>query len=135
MCLALLRVEAGRPTLPQFPSGMDVPFLSSGAMSRVHYSLIRKVEAASSAQAADQILLSEIQVIQRTLEKPHLSTVRLAGALGSSLNHPWYIESMQGIFNPAAVLCNGSRYNLPRRSELCIPARHKFSGTGPKCTG
>lgn len=52
---------------------MDVPFLSSGAMSRVHYSLIRRVEAASSAQAADQTLLSEIQVIRTTLEQPHLS--------------------------------------------------------------
>jgi len=55
---------------------MDVPFLSSGAMSRVHYSLIRRVEVASSAQAADQTLLSEIQVIRSTLEQPRLSIVR-----------------------------------------------------------
>ncbi|KAL4074160.1 armadillo-type protein [Scleroderma citrinum] len=52
---------------------MDVPFISSGAMNRVHYSLVRKVEAASSAQAADQILLNEIEVIRTTLAQPHLS--------------------------------------------------------------
>ncbi|KAG9316700.1 armadillo-type protein [Chiua virens] len=52
---------------------MDVPFTSSGAMSRAHYALVRKIENATSAQAADQILLDEIDVIRRTLQKPHLS--------------------------------------------------------------
>ncbi|KIJ67872.1 hypothetical protein HYDPIDRAFT_185857 [Hydnomerulius pinastri MD-312] len=52
---------------------MDVPFVSSGAMSRAHYGLVRKVEMALSPQAADQVLLSEVDVIRRNLAQPHLS--------------------------------------------------------------
>lgn len=57
---------------------MDVPFISSGAMSRAQYALVRKVENAVSPQAADQILLSELDVIRRNLQQPHLSIVRRA---------------------------------------------------------
>ncbi|KAG1751650.1 armadillo-type protein [Suillus paluster] len=46
---------------------MDVPFINSGALSRAHYSLVRKVESAQSPQAADQILLSEIDGIRHHL--------------------------------------------------------------------
>ncbi|KAG2078780.1 ARM repeat-containing protein [Suillus decipiens] len=44
---------------------MDVTFTNSGALSRAHYSLVRKVESAQSPQAADQIYLSEIDSIRR----------------------------------------------------------------------
>ncbi|KAG1829061.1 armadillo-type protein [Suillus variegatus] len=44
---------------------MDVTFINSGALSRAHYSLVRKVESAQSPQAADQIHLSEIDGIRR----------------------------------------------------------------------
>ena len=45
-------------------------------MSRAQYALVRKVENAASPQAADQILLSELDVIRRNLQQPHLSIVR-----------------------------------------------------------
>ncbi|KAG2148535.1 armadillo-type protein [Suillus cothurnatus] len=44
---------------------MDVTFINSGALSRAHYSLVRKVESAQSSQAADQIHMSEIDGIRR----------------------------------------------------------------------
>ncbi|KAG1815973.1 armadillo-type protein [Suillus subaureus] len=44
---------------------MDVTFINSGALSRAHYSLVRKVESAQSPQAADQIHLTEIDGIRR----------------------------------------------------------------------
>ncbi|KAF9237513.1 armadillo-type protein [Melanogaster broomeanus] len=52
---------------------MDVPFVSSGAMTRTHYALVRKVEGATSPQAADQVILSELDVIRQNLQRPHLS--------------------------------------------------------------
>ncbi|KIK97374.1 hypothetical protein PAXRUDRAFT_31834 [Paxillus rubicundulus Ve08.2h10] len=52
---------------------MDVPFVLSGAMSRSHYALVRRVETASSPQAADRIILSELDVIRQNLQQPHLS--------------------------------------------------------------
>jgi AP-4 complex subunit epsilon-1 len=55
---------------------MDVPFISSGAMSRAHYALVRKVESANSPQLADRYLLSEIQSLRRGFEDPRLSLVR-----------------------------------------------------------
>lgn len=45
-------------------------------MSRAHYALVRKVENAASPQAADQILLNELDVIRHNLQQPHLSIVR-----------------------------------------------------------
>ncbi|KAI6125691.1 armadillo-type protein [Pisolithus croceorrhizus] len=51
---------------------MDVPFASSGAMSRAHYSLVRKVETAASVQAADRVVLDEINTIRSTLQQPYL---------------------------------------------------------------
>lgn len=46
---------------------MDVPFLSSGAMSRVHYALVRKVEGATSPSLADQFLLDEVENVRDRL--------------------------------------------------------------------
>lgn len=51
---------------------MDVPFTSSGAMSRAHYSLVRRVETAVSIQAADGVILDEINTIRSTLQQPYL---------------------------------------------------------------
>jgi hypothetical protein len=55
---------------------MDVPFISSGAMSRAHYALVRKVEAANSPQLADRYLLAEIESLKLRFEDPGLSLVR-----------------------------------------------------------
>lgn len=55
---------------------MDVPFLSSGAMSRAHYALVRKVETAASSYAADTVLLAEVEAIQGRLLHSTLNLVR-----------------------------------------------------------
>ena len=55
---------------------MDVPFLSSGAMSRAHYALVRKVETATSPPIVDQIVLSEIETIRDRLRHSSLTQVR-----------------------------------------------------------
>ncbi|PPQ89520.1 hypothetical protein CVT25_012192 [Psilocybe cyanescens] len=52
---------------------MDVPFHSSGAMSRAHYAIVRKVESAPSIHSADQYLALEIRSIQAQLSHPKLS--------------------------------------------------------------
>ena len=68
------------PAHPQstaFPSAMDVAFISSGAQSRAHYTLVRKVEGASSLQQADQYLLAEVNSIRARLSQPGLSLVRV----------------------------------------------------------
>ncbi|KAI0780693.1 ARM repeat-containing protein [Trametes elegans] len=51
---------------------MDVPFSRSGAMSRAHYALVRKIESATP-QAADQILLAEVQSIRQQLARSTLT--------------------------------------------------------------
>jgi AP-4 complex subunit epsilon-1 len=54
---------------------MDVPFHSSGAMSRAHYAIVRKVESASTVQSSDQHLFLEINSIQGRLSHPKLQLV------------------------------------------------------------
>ncbi|OSD08617.1 ARM repeat-containing protein [Trametes coccinea BRFM310] len=51
---------------------MDVPFSSSGAMSRAHYALVRKIEAATP-HAADQLLLAEVDRIRHQLGRSTLT--------------------------------------------------------------
>jgi len=52
---------------------MNVPFISSGALSRAHYTLVRRVESANSHQLADQYLLAEVQSMKYRLAHPTLS--------------------------------------------------------------
>jgi len=58
---------------------MDVPFHSSGALSRAHYAIVRKVESAPSVQSADQHIFLEIKSIQAQLSHPKLVLVGLLG--------------------------------------------------------
>ena len=53
-------------------------------MSRAQYGLVRKVENAASPQAADQILLNELDVTHRNLQRPHLSIVRITSPVYSN---------------------------------------------------
>ncbi|KAF9528535.1 armadillo-type protein [Crepidotus variabilis] len=52
---------------------MEVPFHSSGAISRAHYAIVRKVETAPSVQTADQHIFLEIKAIEGQLMHPRLS--------------------------------------------------------------
>jgi AP-4 complex subunit epsilon-1 len=56
---------------------MNVPFISSGALSRVHYSLVRNIEESTSEGAANRILESEVKSICLQLAQPGLSPVRV----------------------------------------------------------
>lgn len=59
---------------------MDVPFLSSGAVNRQHYALVRKVEESTTPQAADDLLHNEVQVIRAQLDtRTQLPLVCLSG--------------------------------------------------------
>ncbi|GJE90878.1 hypothetical protein PsYK624_070220 [Phanerochaete sordida] len=48
---------------------MDIPFISSGALSRAHYALVRKVEIAASPSEADQHLLAEVEHVRDRLTR------------------------------------------------------------------
>jgi hypothetical protein len=54
---------------------MEVPFISSGALSRAHYALIRKVELAQTSQQADGYLLEEVVALRDRLSRPGFSSV------------------------------------------------------------
>lgn len=54
---------------------MEVPFISSGALSRAHYVLVRKVEMAQTAQQADDHLFEEVVALRDRLSRPRLSSV------------------------------------------------------------
>lgn len=68
---------ASRPNESVF-STMDVPFLTSGAMSRAHYALIRRVETATSPSAVDQTVLAEIEAIRARFARGVSNMVRLS---------------------------------------------------------
>uniref|UniRef100_A0A8H7Y844 Clathrin/coatomer adaptor adaptin-like N-terminal domain-containing protein n=1 Tax=Psilocybe cubensis TaxID=181762 RepID=A0A8H7Y844_PSICU len=52
---------------------MDVPFHSSGALSRAHYAIVRKVESAPTVHLADQYVALEIKSLEAQLSHPRLS--------------------------------------------------------------
>jgi AP-4 complex subunit epsilon-1 len=54
---------------------MEVPFISSGALSRAHYALVRKVELAQTPQQADDYLLEEVIALRDRLSRPGFSSV------------------------------------------------------------
>lgn len=54
---------------------MDVPYASSGASSRAHYAIVRKVENAKNAREADVALHEEVLSVRAKLGKGPLATV------------------------------------------------------------
>ncbi|KAI0729907.1 ARM repeat-containing protein [Fomitopsis betulina] len=52
---------------------MDVPFVSSGAISRSHYALVRKVETAQTLEQADQYILAEVESVHSRLSHSTLT--------------------------------------------------------------
>ncbi|KAI0255354.1 armadillo-type protein [Lactifluus subvellereus] len=55
---------------------MEVTFISSGALSRAHYTLVRKVELAQTAQQADDYLLEEVVALRDRLSRPGFSSAQ-----------------------------------------------------------
>ncbi|KAJ7209609.1 armadillo-type protein [Mycena pura] len=52
---------------------MDVPFVSSGALNRAHYVLVRNVESAPSPEMADSYILKEVESIRHRFRHPATS--------------------------------------------------------------
>lgn len=72
---------------------MDVPFHSSGAMSRAHYTIVRKVESASTIQSGDQYIFLEIKSIQEQLAHPKLQLVCPASPFPLDCNFGFLLQS------------------------------------------
>ncbi|KAI0040369.1 ARM repeat-containing protein [Auriscalpium vulgare] len=53
---------------------MDVPFISSGALSSAHYAIVRHVELAKTAQDVDHFLLTEVASVRAKLSRARLSS-------------------------------------------------------------
>ncbi|KAJ7497085.1 armadillo-type protein [Mycena latifolia] len=58
---------------PNREHNMDVPFSSSGALSRSHYALVRNIESAPSPEIADSYILKEVESIRSRLRHPTIS--------------------------------------------------------------
>lgn len=115
---------------------MEVPFSSSGAMSRAHYALVRKIETATP-QAADQILLAEVQSIQYQLTRSTLTLVSIIDNIiaRSEARLTLTVETVQGVLDSTSLL----RYDRkpwdacrPRvRASTCYqPSRGWEDGAG-----
>ena len=75
---------------------MNVPFVSSGALSRRHYKLVSDVENAATMQASDQFLLAEINHIQRRARSADLSLVSTPSLVLLPLTHgPFDTEGLE----------------------------------------
>lgn len=84
---------------------MDVPFVSSGAISRSHYALVRKVETAQTPQQADQYILAEVDSIHSQLSRSTLTAVRrLHRSLFGLCKLTGCAEAMQGVLDRPSVL-------------------------------
>jgi hypothetical protein len=92
-------------TISLSPTTMEVPFVDSGALSRTHYTLVRNVENASSPQAVDEFIFSQIDSIRDRLRKPSLSFVGQSPFRRFS-SHGSYLERMQKMSRNSALLCN-----------------------------
>ncbi|TFY64690.1 hypothetical protein EVJ58_g2464 [Rhodofomes roseus] len=84
---------------------MDVPFVSSGAISRSQYALVRKVETAQTPQLADQYILAEVDSIRSQLSRSTLTLVRAPFSYPPDIALMQPVEAMQGIFDSTAILC------------------------------
>lgn len=70
-----MRTNGGETARARVRISMEVPFISSGASSRAHYVLVRKVELAQTTQQADDYLLEEVVALRDRLSRPGFSSV------------------------------------------------------------
>lgn len=54
---------------------MNVPFSSSGALSRRHYGLVRAAESSASVQEANNVLRAEMEAVQVDMARADLTLV------------------------------------------------------------
>ena len=98
---------------------MEVPFLSSGALSRAHYTLVRQVENAASLQAIDDIILAQVASIQKRFAGRQLSVVCPLSHSSPDSQPDRYLGRMQRAPDCAVVL----RYDLYRIFSLGFELR------------
>lgn len=97
---------------------MDVPFLSSGALSRVHYALVRQVENAASLQAVDNILMSQVASIRKQFAGRPLSMVCAPSHCPLNSQPERCLARMQRMPNYAVVLRYDIYWTFPPGFEL-----------------
>jgi hypothetical protein len=84
---------------------MDIPFTSSGALSRAHYGIVSKVETASSPQYADQMLALEVKATHQRLSQRSLKSVRPLEAFLVDRTFTFRLtEGVQGVSGHPALL-------------------------------
>jgi len=90
---------------------MDAPFHSSGALSRRHYAIVKKVESATTTAAADQEIILEIKSLKNDIQDPRLSTVsgRRSGQRKANL----WLGSEEGVSHYSPVLCQSALDDNP----------------------
>ena len=86
---------------------MDVPFISSGAMSRAQYVLVRKIETATTPQAADQLLFAEVDAIRMHLGQPTLSLVCRNILCTHILEHVLFAQSLYCTITQKIIIAIG----------------------------
>ncbi|KAI0797604.1 ARM repeat-containing protein [Abortiporus biennis] len=90
------------------------PFSSSGAMSRAHYALVRKVEMATSIHSADALLQTEVEAIQSRI-------------VYSSLNLKQVKESLIILLYCSMTVSSGTSIDL----EFALPYALSLAEAGP----
>jgi hypothetical protein len=81
---------------------MEVPFHASGASSRRHYVLVRKVESEILQANADQHVLSEFRSIKHRFHE--VSTLVRLSRLGNKIRADHTLERNQGAPNHSTIL-------------------------------
>lgn len=112
---------------------MDVPFLSSRALSRAHYALVRHVENASSLQAVDDILMVQVASIRKQFAGRPLSMVCAPSHRPPNSQPEGCLARMQRMPDYAVVLCHDLYWNFTPRFGLRAAQRYKPGRDGTKC--
>ena len=100
---------------------MDVPFSSSGALSRRHYALVRAVESSSSIQEANNILHAEIQAVRVGMAHADLSFVEHYQCTSGMFSR-FYRPNAWNTSSSSCIASMPLRLNsLPARSRLPFP--------------
>ncbi|THH15512.1 hypothetical protein EW146_g4974 [Bondarzewia mesenterica] len=89
---------------------MEIPFISSGALSRTHYALVRNVEGAATAQEADKYLMAEVDSLRDRLSRPGLSSKQCRECLILLLYCSMAVSS--------GMLVNAMEFALPHAVNL-----------------
>jgi AP-4 complex subunit epsilon-1 len=107
---------------------MDVPFVSSGALNRAHYTLVRNIESAQSPEIADSYILKEVESIRSRLRHPGVSLVRVNSRHPDVSFNGIGLERNQRMSHCPAILLHVYHISSPNwKSRFCFAAGCQFS--------